>query len=82
MLRLTVVLLLAAVSGYGAEAWVPIGPRGGAVKALVLDPSVPRTLYAGVHSRGVYKSVDGGASWTLRSSGLDAGARQTQGSTP
>jgi hypothetical protein len=55
----------------GINAWTTHGPYGGAnVHALAIDPSTPRTLYAGwgrdvggVVSGGVYKSTDGGSSW-------------------
>lgn len=36
---------------------------------LAIDPVTPTTLYAGTPS-GVYKSTDGGASWSAASSGL------------
>jgi len=34
------------------------------VDALALDPAAPGTLYAGVAGRGIYRSVDGAASWS------------------
>ena len=40
------------------------------VLALAIDPSMPTTLYAGTNSNGVYKSTDGGASWSAVTSGL------------
>lgn len=43
------------------------------ISSLVLDPSVPHaqlpTLYAGTRA-GVYRSVDGGESWTANNTGL------------
>ena len=41
--------------------------------SVVLDPKSRadrRTLYVSVYDKGVYKSTDGGRSWTLRSKGL------------
>jgi hypothetical protein len=41
---------------------------------IVLDPASPpgrRTLYAAVFDQGVYKSSDDGATWELKSRGLD-----------
>ena len=37
-------------------------PRG--VRHVVIDPSDPETVYAGSFSRGVWRSNDGGATWT------------------
>ena len=45
-----------------------------AVTHLVLDPASPadaRTLYACAFGRGVYKSIDGGKSWTLKNDGIE-----------
>jgi hypothetical protein len=35
------------------------------VQALLTDPATPETLYAAAWSKGVYRSGDGGRSWTL-----------------
>jgi hypothetical protein len=37
-------------------------PRG--VRSLALDPSNPEIVYAGSYARGVWRSPDGGATWT------------------
>jgi hypothetical protein len=37
--------------------------------ALVLDPTTPTTLFAGINE-GVFKSTDGGVSWTASSTGM------------
>ena len=69
-----------------AAAWASrtmAGTRGrrrhglplGAVTHILLDPASPRghrTLYACLFGRGVFKSVDGGASWTQKNDGLPA----------
>jgi hypothetical protein len=47
--------------------WTPIGPYGGAISALAVDPTRPTTLYAGTDT-GVYQSRDGGGTW--RATGL------------
>ena len=39
------------------------------VRALVIDPSNPRTIYAGTYA-GVIKSTDGGGSWSAVNDGL------------
>jgi uncharacterized protein (TIGR03437 family) len=51
------------------------GPPGGTVNALVLDPLNHNTMYAGTNG-GVFKSTNGGQSWTGVNSGLpDLGVR-------
>ena len=40
------------------------------VYALAIDPSAPATLYAGTYGGGVFKSSDGGGSWTAINTGL------------
>ena len=40
------------------------------VQALAIDPSSPSTMYAGTGGFGVFKSTDGGASWTAINTGL------------
>lgn len=47
-------------------AWSPLGPGnvGGRTRALIVDPRNPDTLFAGGVAGGVWKSADGGLSWT------------------
>ena len=40
------------------------------VYALAIDPTTPSTLYAGTGSDGVFKSTDGGGSWSAVNTGL------------
>ena len=37
---------------------------------LVADPSAPNTLYQATGDLGVFKSVDGGATWSKANSGI------------
>ena len=39
-------------------------PAPGGVRALSMDPQNPSTLYASSPNRALYKSIDGGASWS------------------
>ena len=58
------------------ETWFPIStPGSGAccIYSLVIDTSSNsdlRTLYAGSHAEGVFKSMDGGATWQQKNEGL------------
>ncbi len=56
----------------GVDKWTSQGPGGGYVYALAIDPATPATLYAGTafDGGGVYKSTDGGETWTGKGAGL------------
>lgn len=53
-----------------AGSWSSLGPDGGPVTALASPVGSPNVIYAGVFG-GVFKSVDGGATWKSASRGLD-----------
>ncbi len=67
---LVVVLFLALVApeALAQDTGAPVtqggGPPGGIVVAIAIDPASPATLYAGTIGGGVFKSTDGGQSWT------------------
>jgi photosystem II stability/assembly factor-like uncharacterized protein len=46
------------------------GPYSGDISSLAIDPATPQTLYAGTNGSGVFKSVNGGTSWSPVNSGL------------
>src|SRR5439155_26123206 len=39
-------------------------------RALAVDPQAPTTIYAGIERGGVFKSTDGGESWSAFNTGL------------
>ena len=43
--------------------WTWLGPEGGRIQFLAIDPKAPQILYAGTTS-GVFTSKDGGETWT------------------
>jgi photosystem II stability/assembly factor-like uncharacterized protein len=47
----------------GINEWTSIGPDGGWIYALAIDPKNPSTLYAESRGGGVFKSTNGGTSW-------------------
>ena len=62
---LSLSILLCGVSTvFAATAWTPVGPPGGAVYGLAVDPKDTNVLYAGTFGGGIWKSKDGGANWT------------------
>ncbi|HVT16145.1 MAG TPA: hypothetical protein VHQ90_08215 [Thermoanaerobaculia bacterium] len=76
-------LLLAWVSAFAvAQAplaadvgrWTALGPNGGDVHGLAVDPVHPNVIYAASFAGGgIFKSGDGGASWTQINHGLPLG---------
>jgi hypothetical protein len=69
-----VILLITSQAGTasaGINVWTSIGPEGGRINALAVDPVTPTTLYAGTWS-GVFKSTDGGGDWSAVNTGLNA----------
>ena len=58
-------------SANGGSTWAPIDNLPFAVPLMTLvDPTTPTTLYEATADLGVFKSLDGGATWTGASSGL------------
>ncbi|MEI6205239.1 MAG: FG-GAP-like repeat-containing protein [Desulfuromonadales bacterium] len=55
---------------HAATTWQSIGPFGGTVYTIAIDRSNPQTLYAGTWGGGVFKSTNGGSSWSAINSGL------------
>lgn len=55
----------------GGAGWADATPAGGFVYTIAVDPRSHRTVYAGIQqpsgSRGVWKSIDGGTTWTRTS---------------
>ena len=84
-LGLAVALLSAngvSLAEAGVNVWTSNGPAGESIQALAIDPTSPSTLYAGSSNcgtyvchagsatGGVFKSTDGGESWTRANAGL------------
>ncbi len=62
--------LLVPVAAATQNVWTSHSPDGGTITALAIDPQTPATLYAGTRVGGVFKSIDGGASWQAVNNGL------------
>ena len=66
-----------AVSGTlfaGANQWTRVGPEGGQVLRLAVDPRTPSTVYARTGGGELFKTADAGASWSAVNSGLPSSA--------
>jgi photosystem II stability/assembly factor-like uncharacterized protein len=75
---IVVLTLFAWGSGRGSAAslnrWTSIGPNGGTVRAVAIDPANPSIVYAGAAGGGIFKSTDGGSHWSAANLGLDSRA--------
>ncbi len=63
-------------SADGGEYWAKTDMRtGGCIKGLAIDTEDPQVIFAGTCSNisypGIYKSTNGGATWSLSNQGLD-----------
>jgi photosystem II stability/assembly factor-like uncharacterized protein len=57
----------------GGKNWSQVGLAGINVGSLAIDPFDPNILYAGTtSSEGVFRSLDGGATWSAVNTGLTA----------
>lgn len=63
----------------GGDLWSPAshglpealsGERMAPIRTLILDPTTPSIAFAGTELHGLYKTTDGGASWTAINQGL------------
>jgi photosystem II stability/assembly factor-like uncharacterized protein len=78
-IRILLAFLLAAPTAVvpalaTTPAWTLLGPDGGTVDALAIDPVDPRIVYAGTAAgEGVFKSLDSGVTWSRSGTGLPKG---------
>src|SRR5438046_3139151 len=71
-------IVIFAIGASGADSargreWRSLGPAGGSVSALVIDPQHTGSIYAATGDNGVFKTTDGAASWSGASAGLPFG---------
>jgi photosystem II stability/assembly factor-like uncharacterized protein len=67
--------LFKSANGGAANSWTPMSvgftpSLTPSINTLVIDPQIPSTLYAGTGGFGVFKSTNGGATWTASSTGI------------
>jgi len=55
--------LLAAAPFAGADSWEAMGPPGGDVRSLAVDPSNPQRMYLGTADGVLYRSENQGLTW-------------------
>ena len=56
-----------AAPGATLGSWSPIGPnnQGGRTRQILIDPTNPNIMFAAAVGGGVWKSTNGGTSWTV-----------------
>jgi len=57
------------IANAGVNFWSSIGPEGGTIHSIIITPTAPDTLYVGTDG-GVFKSTNGGGSWSAVNTGL------------
>ncbi|HWX53674.1 MAG TPA: YCF48-related protein [Verrucomicrobiae bacterium] len=60
---ISALLLAFLADGAMAQLWPAVGPDGGDVRSLALDPRNPDRVFLGTSAGRLYLSTDGGASW-------------------
>jgi hypothetical protein len=73
-LLLVAMIVSTGTTSAATKRWVQTGgPEAGTITALAIDPQNPTTVYAGTsNGGGVFKSSNGGASWSAVNTGLTA----------
>ena len=66
-MRIFVACFLAAFAAASAECqtWKPLGPPGGDVRALAVDPARPSRIFLGTPDGHIFESEDSGTHWAL-----------------
>jgi photosystem II stability/assembly factor-like uncharacterized protein len=59
------ILLLLSGRVAPAQTWKPLGPPGGDVRSMAVDPSRPGRIFLGAADGHIFGSEDAGAHWTL-----------------
>lgn len=68
LLVVPIIVITAAAAQAQQGTWFSSGPEGGGLWEVAVDPHTPTTVYA-AGSAGVWKSWDGGASWSSSNTG-------------
>jgi len=67
-----ILIFVISSNSLGDNQWISIGPDGGMIHCVAIDPSNTSIVYAGTGTSGggnggVFKSTNGGASWSASS---------------
>ena len=61
---------LLRVAHADVNQWTALGPEGGSIVAMAIDPLNSNVLYCSANQAGICKSTDSGATWASSSSGI------------
>ena len=56
--------MLCGSAALAAQSWQPVGPDGGTVRSLAIDPKDPDRIFLGTSAGNLYLSTDKGTSWS------------------
>ena len=59
-----VIVLLTSAALSAQQSWQPVGPDGGTVRSLAIDPKNPDRIFLGTSAGNLYLSSDSGVSWS------------------
>lgn len=63
--RLALIIFLLLTPLVGAQEWKPMGPAGGDVRSLAVDPANSKHLLLGTSDGHIFSSTDSGEHWIL-----------------
>jgi photosystem II stability/assembly factor-like uncharacterized protein len=64
VIRVLVIVLWISAALAAEQPWQPVGPDGGNVRSLAIDPKNPDRIFLGTSAGNLYLSTDRGASWS------------------
>jgi photosystem II stability/assembly factor-like uncharacterized protein len=67
--------IIANTAHAGVNVWTPLGPEGGEVWSIAINPMNPAIMYASTYFGRVYKSTNSGASWFSSSTSITGWTR-------
>src|SRR5438552_17235276 len=60
---LSILVTAPEASSAETDVWTNIGPEGGTINTVAVDPQNPSTVYAASWAGGIYKSTNAGSTW-------------------
>lgn len=64
LVRILLLLFFCSAGLAVAQQWQPLGPDGGSVRTLTIDPRDPNRIFLGTSAGRLYLSTDSGATWS------------------
>src|SRR5580765_8216669 len=64
VIRVLGIMLWISAALAAEQPWQPVGPDGGTVRSLAIDPKNPDRIFLGTSAGNLYLSTDNGANWS------------------